>query len=177
MAIHALHAKATIKGHPIHPMIVGFPIALYTTGFASLVAYAFLRDSFWYRAAMTAWFVGVGLAALAAVFGTLDLLLGVPREERATRKTGYKHFGLNILTTILFAVAAVMLLGSWRAIGYYGDAGLPFVLPLLIAAVALALVMVAGSLGWKLVQTHHVGIEEPPEPPQPELRSEHLAPP
>lgn len=100
MTVQVLHSKASIEGHPIHPMLVGFPIALYTSGLGSLAVYAALHDLFWYRAAMTLWFGGVAMAVLAAIFGIIDLFIGIPREERATRKTGVKHFSLNVLTTI-----------------------------------------------------------------------------
>jgi len=164
MTVHALHSKASIKGHPIHAMIVGFPIALYTTGVASLIVYAVQRDPFWYRGAMTLLFLGVGLALLAAVFGLVDLL-GVPRAERATRNTGVIHLGLNVLTTLLFAGAALSLYAEWRTWRDAADPGaLSFGLPLAVGAVALVLLFAAGAFGWKLVQTHHVGIEDPGEP-------------
>jgi uncharacterized membrane protein len=159
MTVHALHSKASIKGHPIHPMLVGFPIALYTTGVAALIAYAVQRDLFWYRGAMTLLFLGVGLALIAAVFGLIDLL-GVPRAERATRNTGFIHLGLNVATTLLFAGAAFSLYAEWRT----NDTGeLAFGLPLVVGVAALALTFAAGAYGWKLVQTHHVGIEDPAE--------------
>lgn len=160
MSIHALHSKATIKGHPIHPMLVGFPIALYTTGVASLVMYAVQRDLFWYRGAMLLLFIGVGIALLAAIFGLVDLFLGVPREERATRHTGVIHLGLNVATTALFAGAAFSLYARWRQLGSAGGA-LAFGLPLVVGLVGLALMIAAGFFGWKLVQTHHVGISDP----------------
>jgi uncharacterized membrane protein len=162
MTVHALHSKASIKGHPIHPMLVGFPIALYTTGVASLIAYAIQRDLFWYRGAMTLLFLGVGIALVAAVFGLVDLFLGVPREERATRNTGFIHLGLNVVTTLLFAGAAFSLYAAWRTRGMgEPELELAFELPLVLGIIALVLTFAAGAYGWKLVQTHHVGIEDP----------------
>lgn len=34
-------SKASIAGHPIHPMIIPFPLALWTTSFAADVIYYF----------------------------------------------------------------------------------------------------------------------------------------
>jgi uncharacterized membrane protein len=158
MTVHGLPAKASIKGHPIHPMLVGFPIALYTTGVASLITYAVQGDLFWYRGAMILLFLGVGMALLAAIFGLVDLFAGIPREEKAARKTGTAHLGLNLLTTVLFAGAALSLYSQWRA---HGTGEPSFGLPLVIGLVGLAVMIVAGVLGWKMVQTHHVGIEDP----------------
>jgi uncharacterized membrane protein len=161
MTTHALYSKATIAGHPIHAMIVGFPIAFYTGGVAALVAYAATGDPFWYRGSMVLLLSGVAIAALAAVFGVIDLFAGVPRESPA-RRTGVKHFGLNMLTTVLFAGAGAMLYTRW-----IGRSDIDFRVPLAIGVVALALLLVAGALGWKLVQTHHVGVamDEEENPP------------
>jgi uncharacterized membrane protein len=161
MTIHGLHSKASIKGHPIHPMLVGFPIALYTTGVAAMIVYAVIPDLFWYRGAMTLLFLGVGIALLAAIFGLVDLFVGIPREERAARTTGTIHLGLNLLTTLLFAGAAFSLYARWRQ---EAVEPLPIGLPLAIGAAALVLTFAAGAFGWKLVQTHHVGIEDPGKP-------------
>jgi uncharacterized membrane protein len=160
MTVHALRSKASIKGHPIHPMLVGFPIALYTTGVAFLIVYAAQRELFWYRGAMTLLFLGVGMALLAAIFGIVDLFLGIPRKEKATRNTGVIHLGLNVLTTALFAGAAFSLYAEWRTAA---GTELSFGLPLVIGLVGLGLMVAAGIFGWKLVQTHHVGIEDPGE--------------
>ncbi|MDB4963494.1 MAG: Rieske (2Fe-2S) oxidoreductase [Myxococcales bacterium] len=162
MTIRALHSKATIKGHPIHPMLVGFPIALYTSGVVSLVVYAIARDVFWYRAAMTLLFAGVAMAVLSAIFGTIDLFLGVPRKEKATRSTGVIHLGLNVASLVLFTGAALSLLGESRGDVTPGVApdDLSFGLPLTIGVIGLLLTGAAGAYGWKLVQTHHVGIAD-----------------
>lgn len=162
MTIHALHSKAAIKGHPIHAMIVGFPIALYTAGLVSLIVYAAVRDPFWFRAAMTMWFAGVGMAALAAIFGVVDLFFGVPRNEIATRRTGYRHMGFNVLALVLFTAGAFMLLDTWQRA--FDVATMDVVFPITIGAIGLLLTAAAGFQGWKLVQTHHVGIAEPAQP-------------
>lgn len=153
MTAHAHYSKASIGGHPIHPMLVGFPIAFYTAGVAGLLVYARTHDLFWYRGSMIAMFVGVAMALLAAVFGFVDLFFGVPRDT-AARRTGVKHFIINVVTVALFAGAAVMLYGGWR------DQAFAYTVPLILGILGLGMTVVAGVLGWKLVQTHHVGIDE-----------------
>lgn len=155
----AHYSKATIAGHPIHPMLVGFPIAFYTAGLVSLIVYATIGSKVWYEAAMGLWFAGAGFAALAAVFGTIDLLAGIPRGSEA-RKTGVKHFALNVITLLLFTGAALGLYQEWRFPS--GTGGLSVALPLEMGIAGFALTIGAGALGWKLVQTHHVGIDERP---------------
>lgn len=162
MRIHAIHSKAAIKGHPIHVMLVGFPIALYTAGLVALIVYAVVRDPFWFRAAMTMWFAGVAMAGLAAIFGAIDLFAGVPRDEVATRKTGLKHLAFNVLALVLFTAGAFMLLDTWQRA--FDVATMETVFPITIGAVGLLLTAAAGFQGWKLVQTHHVGIGEAATP-------------
>jgi uncharacterized membrane protein len=161
MTVHAIRSKAAIKGHPIHAMLVGFPVALYTAGLVALIVYAATRDPFWFRAAMTMWFAGVGFAAVAAIFGVIDLFVGVPRNEVATRRTGVRHMGLNVLALVLFTAGAFMLLDTWQRAFDIAKMGVVF--PITIGTVGLLLTAAAGFLGWRLVQTHHVGIQDADE--------------
>lgn len=158
MASHALYTKATIGGHPIHAMIVGLPVAFYTTGIVGLIVYAAARDPFWYRASMILLFAGVVTAAVAAVFGAIDLFLGSPPES-AARRTGVKHFGLQVLAVMLFAGTAFMMLGDWVGTGP-APHPLRVAAPLVIGLVAFVVMAVGAGLGWKMVQTEHVGVDE-----------------
>jgi uncharacterized membrane protein len=65
-------SRASIAGHPIHPMLVPFPIAFLVGAFACDIVFASTSDAFWARAAL--WLAGAGLVmgALAAVFGLVD---------------------------------------------------------------------------------------------------------
>jgi uncharacterized membrane protein len=160
---HALYSKATIKGHPIHAMVVGLPIAFYTCGMVVLVVYAAVRDAFWYRASMTLLFAGVGTALLAAVFGLIDLFAGVP-PATAARRTGFKHFGLQLLAAIMFLGAAFMMLGDWIGTPPRPP-GLRVAPALVVGAMGFVAMAVAAWLGWKMVEVEHVGVDvSQPEP-------------
>jgi uncharacterized membrane protein len=163
-AVMAHYSRATIKGHPIHAMLVGFPIAFYTSGVGSLIGYAVTRTPFWYEAAMYLLFAGVATAIVAAVFGAIDLFAGIPRDTRA-RSTGIKHMGLNVASLILFAGAASMLASRWVTDpvanpGTHLDYGAALV----VSLVGIVLTIAAGSLGGRLVYKHHVGMSESPTP-------------
>jgi uncharacterized membrane protein len=158
-----VYAKATIKEHPIHPMIVAFPIAFYTTGLVALIVFAATHDDFWFRAAMILWFAGVAGATIAAVFGAIDLLFALPTDS-AARSTGVKHGGLNLLAAILFAGAAFMMYGDWTARPPEPPT-LRIAPAMTLGVIGLVLTAFAGALGWKMVQTQHVGIDDSqPEP-------------
>jgi len=158
-----MRTKATIAGHPIHPMLVAFPIALYTATVATLLAYVGTNDAFWYRAALAANVGGFVMAAFAIIPGVIDLL-ALPKGS-PPRITGYKHAGFNAITNLLFLVNALVLWRGWeqRVVvegRYYLDA----TVPLAISIVGVLSMVIAGVLGWKLVQTHHVGIADVADP-------------
>src|SRR5690242_9268105 len=66
-------STAQIAGHPIHPMLIPFPIACFVLAFVSDLAFWRTSNDFWANA--TLWLLGIGLivAALAAVAGIIDL--------------------------------------------------------------------------------------------------------
>jgi uncharacterized membrane protein len=153
-----MYSKARIAGHPIHPMLVVFPIAFYTATVATLLAYVGTRDVFWYRVALVANIAGIITAVIAVIPGAIDLF-SLPPSSRA-RAVGLKHAGFNLLATLLFAVTALLIYRAWSQRemvdgGYVFDA----TIPLAMSVVAWVSMVVAGSLGWTLIQTHHVGVK------------------
>jgi len=153
-----MYSKAQIAGHPIHPMLVAFPIAFYTSTVGTLLAYVGTHEAFWFRVAMVANLAGIITAAIAVIPGAIDLW-SLPATSRA-RRTGLKHAGFNALATGLFAVTAVLLYRSWtHRVMIDGTYVFDATIPLAMSVIAWISMMIAGSLGWTLVQTHHVGIK------------------
>jgi uncharacterized membrane protein len=153
-----MYSKARIGGHPIHPMLVAFPLAFYTTTVVTLLVYIGTREAFWYRFAMVASLAGIATAVIAAIPGAIDLV-ALPRRARA-RKVGLRHAGFNLLATGLFAVTALVLYQTWiHRTTVSGEYIFDATVPLALAVVAWVAMVIAGSLGWTLVQTHDVGIE------------------
>src|SRR5205814_6508492 len=70
----AMYSKARIAGHPIHPMLVAFPIAFYTATVATLLAYVGTHEAFWFRIGMVANMAGIVMAVVAVITGAIDLL-------------------------------------------------------------------------------------------------------
>ncbi|HET7506130.1 MAG TPA: DUF2231 domain-containing protein [Kofleriaceae bacterium] len=153
-----MYSKARVAGHPIHPMLVAFPIAFYTATVALLLAYIGTREAFWYRVAMVSNLAGIITAAIAVLPGAIDLF-ALPASSRA-RATGLKHAGFNLLATGLFVVTALLLYRGWTArVMVDGEYVFDATIPLAMSVVAWVSMVIAGSLGWTLVQTHHVGIK------------------
>ena len=145
--------KARIAGHPIHPMLVAFPIGLYTITFVALVVFAASKLAFWYHVATLAAIAGPVMALGAALFGFIDFL-ALPTKSRA-QKTALKHMALNVTALLLFVITAVILANNW-----WGTVvSLSWVAPLVLSAIGVGITVGAGLFGWTLVQTHHVGIK------------------
>ena len=145
-----MYSKARIAGHPIHPMLIAFPVAMYVATVVTLLVHVATNGVFWYEVARYTSVAGVVTAGIAAIPGFIDLL-GLPSRSRA-RATGFKHAAFNVLALVLFAVTAVLL---WRESVFTADVTAPLVLSIAGALSTVA----AGWLGWTLVQTHHVGVK------------------
>ena len=79
-----MESRAKAFGHPIHPMLIVFPLGLLATALGLDVAYAITE-----RQALgiaSYWNIAIGVVAglLAAVFGLIDWL-GIPAGTRAKR--------------------------------------------------------------------------------------------
>jgi nitrite reductase/ring-hydroxylating ferredoxin subunit/uncharacterized membrane protein len=99
-----MRSTASIKGHPIHPMLINFPFAYLAGGFVTAAAGAILRRPD--LTAVSRFLVPAGILTglAAAVPGIIDYTFSVPPEssgkERAT-----KHALVNSTALALFAAS------------------------------------------------------------------------
>ena len=156
-----MQSKIKILGHPVHPMIVPFPIAFNTATMVCCIVYATNGDTFWFRVAFVANCTAIITAVIAFLPGLIDWLF-IPAVTDA-KSTGLRHMVANVFSLGFFiANAAVMFTNM--------NMPHPPIQSNIFMTVAGFLVMLyAGFKGWKLVQTHHIGIdltahEEIPEP-------------
>ena len=150
-----MYSRAKISGHPIHPALVAFPVAFYVGTLATLIAFQALRDPFWFHVAEWCGLAGVVMGAVAAIPGAIDLF-SIPAHTRA-RQTAIAHGLLNVVTLLLFVVATITMWRQWRT---PVEVTLDARLPLILSAIGACTLIAAGALGWKLVQTFHVGVTE-----------------
>jgi len=146
-----MYSKAKLLGHPIHPMLVGFPVAFYTGTLVAFIAYAATTNPFWFRVANVANWAGVAMAAVAAIPGLVDWATGIPRRT-AAKTTGLLHAALNVGALLAFLICAIIGSNHWD------DAVPPAGFGVLLSAIGVLLTLPAGFLGWSLVQDHHVGV-------------------
>lgn len=140
--------RARIAGHPIHAMLIAFPVAFYTATVVTIFVFLATRDPFWYTVALYANIAGVVTAAVASAPGLVDLS-GLERGSHA-RATGFRHAGFNIMGLVLFAGSAGSLWSNTET--------LDVTAPLILSILGMLATLAAGWLGWTLVQTHHVGV-------------------
>jgi uncharacterized membrane protein len=142
-------STASIAGHPVHPMLIPFPIAFFVSVFVCDLAYWQSANTAW--ATATIWLLGAGLvmAALAAVAGLTDVL-GEPRI-RALNDVWW-HAGGNVL---------VVLIELYNFYARY-SAGSAAIIPkgLVLSLVVVLILLFTGWKGWEMVYRYRVGVAD-----------------
>ena len=143
-----MQSKAKIAGHPVHPMLVVFPLGLLATSFIfDVLRQATGMTGF---AAASYYMIPAGVIGglAAAAFGLVDWL-AIPRLTRA-RSIGALHGIGNVIVTGLFFL-------SWLL--RRGDPLNPGTGPVVLSLVAVLLALVTGWLGGELVDRLGVGVD------------------
>jgi uncharacterized membrane protein len=142
-----LSPTAQIAGHPIHPMLVPFPIVCFVGTLITDIAYYATVNMIW--ADFSAWLVTIGLimGLLAAIAGLADFLGN--RLIRA-QAPAWPHMLGNVL---------VMVLATFNVLVHSRDAWTSVVpTGLILSAVVVLILPVTGWLGWSMVYRHRVGV-------------------
>ena len=144
-----MHAKARLFGHPIHQMLIVFPLGLLATAVIFDVIRLITDTPRW--AEIAYWMIAAGIIGglAAAVFGLIDWL-GIPGGTRAKR-IGLLHGVGNVVVVVLFA-------GSWLL--RRDDPLVPETLALVLAFAGVTLALFTGWLGGELVDRLGVGVDE-----------------
>jgi uncharacterized membrane protein len=146
-----MHTPASFKGHPLHPMLIAFPVGLW--GFslvADLIHYWGLGGPTWSVVAYYTLAAGIVGALVAAVPGLIDLL---SIQNAKAKRIGLAHMAINLLVVGLY-VANFLLR---RAEGYDNTLGIA------MSAAAVALLSVSAWLGGELVYVYGVAVDGRPE--------------
>lgn len=136
-----------IAGHPLHPVMIHFPVAALVALVASDLGYLYTQDPFWARAGL--WLAGVGAFGgwIASIAGLVDLatVKGIRRLI-----TGWCH---AIIAVMMLSLASL----NWLLRSEDPTAILPWGLALSLATATL--IALAGFLGGQLVYEHAVGVD------------------
>ena len=140
-------STATIFGHPIHPMLVPFPITCFIGAFLTDIAYARSANLQWQY--FSIWLISAGLVmgGLAAVAGIVDYW--GDRRVRAQRPAAW-HGLINIAVWLLSLLNAfVHSRDGWTAVVPEG---------IVLSGVVSALLLVSAWLGGTLTYRRGVGV-------------------
>lgn len=146
-------STAKIAGHPIHPMLVPFPIAFLAATLFADVAYWVTAGPGWATAAT--WLLGAAIvmAALAAVAGLTDFL---GSERIRAMSDAWQHMIGNVVAVVLAIVSFGIRLT-------YGPEAVILPWGLLLSLAIVLILLFTGWKGGEMVYRHGVGVE--PEAP------------
>lgn len=135
-------------GHPLHPALVHFPIALWTTGCCTDIAGWMLQRELWWQASFGAQAAGVTLAVIAMAAGLADYV-ALPREH-AAQGTAINHMMTMGVAWLLFVVSLAL-----RGLPTPDS---PSIWASLAAFAGLAATLIGGWFGGTLVYRFGVGV-------------------
>ena len=143
-------STAQIGGHPIHPMLIPFPIVCFVGTLLTDIVYSRNLNDGWATASHWLLGIGLGMAALAAVAGLTDYL---GDDRLRGMGTALKHMIANVAVVVLEAVNLALRLGNNEFIPSTG---------IFLSGVAVLLLLYSGWQGGNLVFRHGVGVDDGP---------------
>lgn len=141
-----LHATARITRHPIHPMLVPFPIVCFVGALATDIAYAITAEMMW--ADFSAWLLVVGVitGVLAGIAGLVDFL-----GNRLIRAQGraWLHMIGNLIALLLGLLNALIhTRDAWTSVVPYG---------LILSVIVVLILCFTTWLGRSMVYRYGIG--------------------
>jgi uncharacterized membrane protein len=135
-----LAATAQVARHPIHPMLVPFPIACFIGALLTDIAYSVSGEIMW--ADFSTWLITTGLimGVLAAIAGLTDFL---GNRLIRVQRPAWPHLLGNILVLVIsFFNVLVHSRDGWTSVVPWG---------LTLSVIVVLILPVTGWLGWSLV--------------------------
>ncbi|MFL6208709.1 MAG: DUF2231 domain-containing protein [Pyrinomonadaceae bacterium] len=146
-------SPASIGRHPVHPMLIPFPIALWFFSFIADLIYLWRGNPVWRDwIAFYTLLGGIIGAAVAAVPGFIDWL---SLKDRAVVRIANWHARLNVIALVVFA--ASFYLRTKSGAGLMGE---NHTLPVLLSVLGVILITISGWLGGEMVFKHGVAVDQ-----------------
>lgn len=142
-------STATIGGHPIHPMLIPFPITCLVGAFVTdLLFLAYGNEGF---ADASKWLIGfgIGTALIAAAVGLIDFM-----GDDRIRRLGHaiQHMIANVAAVVVSIINFMVRLGSSDdnvlSLGIY------------LSGTVVLILIFSGWRGGDLVYVHKVGVHD-----------------
>ncbi len=133
-----------ILGHPVHPMLVVYPVAMFTVALILDIVHFLTGGAILPTVSFYMYAAGIIGGLLAAVFGFIDWL-GLPHNTRA-RTLGAWHGIGNFTMVVLQLISWFLRLGAPA----YVPSALAFILSLLGVGIILVTAWLGGELVYRL---------------------------
>jgi uncharacterized membrane protein len=141
-----LRSSVSVRGHPVHPMIVPFVIAALFSAAVTDTIFVVAGDPYW--AELSFWLLGVGFFAglLAAAVGLVDLV----SLKAARSPVGLAHFLLNlVLLAVTFSNFGLRLVDRVDNVAPAG---------IVLSWIGAATLLVSGWMGYALTYKKRIGV-------------------
>lgn len=154
-----METRATVAEHPVHPMLIPFPIALWIFSLASDLIYLFgFGGPVWKDIALYTMVGGIVGGVAAAIPGYIDYR---SLSDPVIVRVAQMHMIINVGLIILFTIdAGLRILNGTEAL-----------LPVFLSVLGVAGLGVSGWLGGELVYVQGVAVQPDRESPAPKRRA------
>lgn len=142
--------EGRLFGHPVHPMLVHFPTALFTISFLFDVLGLYMDDIRFIFASFYCIAIGLFFGIIAGIFGIIDYLKLVKSGEQVFKKASW-HGGIQFCMMSGFGVLLGVRFQS------YPEFTLPGLIEVAVSGALIVLMFVGNYLGGDLVIRHGVG--------------------
>jgi uncharacterized membrane protein len=141
------HSTAKIGTHPIHPMLVPFPIVCFIGTLVTDVVFLSTSNPMWAIASRYLLGIGIIMAALAAIAGLTDFF----GEKRIQGSDAIKHMLANVTAVVLSIINFFVRLHSDAAIRGIG---------IVLSVIVVLILLYSGWKGGDLVYRHGMGVHD-----------------
>jgi|SRR6185437_6034789 len=141
------HSTARIGDHPIHPMLVSFPIVLFIGTLVTDIIFLSTDNVMWAIASRYLLGVGIVMAALAAITGLTDFF----GDKRIQGSDAIKHMLANVTAVVLEIINFFVRLHSDAAIRGIG---------IVLSVIVVLILLYSGWKGGDLVFRHGIGVRD-----------------
>jgi uncharacterized membrane protein len=139
-------STASLGTHPIHPILVPFPIAFLIGALVTDIVYASSKNPFWAGVSYWLLLAGLVMGGLAGIMGMIDLFT----IRRARSSIGWIHGLGNIVALILTLINFLLR--------YDNIAGAIFPGGLILSIITGSTLLITGWLGGELTFRYEVGV-------------------
>jgi uncharacterized membrane protein len=142
-----MSTPASVAKHPLHPMVVVFPIGLWIFSLISDFVFLLGGDARWNDVAFYTMAGGLIGALLAAAPGLIDMFsISDPKVGKIARN----HMVFNLIAVAIFGLSFYLRLDHTPGAA----------LPVVLSVAGVLLIAVSGWLGGEMVYVHGIGVQQ-----------------